>query len=279
MLIADAQVHIWSRNTPERPWRVGRRPHRPVPLGAEDLLREMDAAGVQRAVLVPPQLDADRNDLVLAAARKYPDRFAAMGRLDLEARGARERIATWRQEPGMYGLRCSFTQPHWTQAFADGRIEWLWTEAERAQVPIMALVTQDMLHWIDRIAERHGGLKLAICHLALPTDKRDEEAFRDFDKLFVLAGRPNVAVKASALPAYTSESYPFPGLHSHLRRVYDAFGPERIFWGTDFSRLSCPYGQAVSLFTEELSWLTGQDKTLIMGAALCRWLGWKLQQG
>jgi hypothetical protein len=30
------------------------------------------------------------------------------------------------------------------------------------------------------------------------------------------------------------------------------------------------------MFTEELSWLTEEDKELIMGKALCRWTGWDL---
>ena len=112
MFITDSQVHIWGPNTPERPWREGREPRRPLPLGAEELLHEMDTAGVHRAVLVPPQLDADRNDLVLHAARLYPDRFAAMGRLEIQAPGARNLIGKWRQQRGMLGLRCSFTAPH-----------------------------------------------------------------------------------------------------------------------------------------------------------------------
>ena len=56
MLICDSQVHIWAANTPERPWASGR-PHRPEPLGHEELLRAMDAAGVGRVVIVPPSLE------------------------------------------------------------------------------------------------------------------------------------------------------------------------------------------------------------------------------
>jgi predicted TIM-barrel fold metal-dependent hydrolase len=278
VLIADSQVHIWGPDRPDRPWLKGHAPRRPVPLGPEELLREMDAAAVQRAVLVPPRLEGDRNEFVLEAAQKYPDRFAVMGRIPLEAPGARERnfLRKWRQQPGMLGIRCSFAAARWTDALDRGDLDWLWHEAEAAGVPVMALVTQELVPLIDRIAERHCGLKLAICHLALPTDQQDEEAFRNFDKVLVLARRANVVVKASALPAYTTDGYPFRAVHPYLRRVYDAFGPRRMFWGSDFSRLRCSYREAVTMFTEEIPWLTSGDKEWIMGRSLCEWLGWNL---
>jgi L-fuconolactonase len=52
MRIVDAQVHIWAANTPDRPWPTSGRgsPHRNQPFSADDLLAEMNAAGVDRAV-------------------------------------------------------------------------------------------------------------------------------------------------------------------------------------------------------------------------------------
>jgi predicted TIM-barrel fold metal-dependent hydrolase len=233
----------------------------------------MDAAGVARAVLVPPGFDGPRNDLILAAAQRYPDRFAAMGRLDTSAPDARSRIAGWCKQPGMAGMRFSFNRAL-GPALAEGKLDWVWAEAEKAGVPVMALLPHPMMPLIDRVAERFPGLKLALCHLGLETETQDEEAFRDFDKLLPLARRPNVSVKASAMPTYTSDAYPFRSVHPYLRQVYDAFGPKRIFWGTDFSRLTCTYRAAITLFTEELPWLSADDKEWIMGRALCEWLAW-----
>jgi L-fuconolactonase len=103
MLISDSQVHIWAANTPERPWAPGTRPHRAEPLGHEELLREMNAAGVDRVVIVPPSLDGLRNDLALAAAHAHPDRFAVMGNIDVKDPQARARLACWRAPPGNAG--------------------------------------------------------------------------------------------------------------------------------------------------------------------------------
>ncbi len=276
MLIVDAQVHIWAANTAERPWPARHAPHRPVPLSKDDLLSEMDAAGVQRAVLVPPSWEGERNDLALEAARLHPDHFAVMGRLDTEAPASRGVLATWRRQPGMLGLRFTFSRPGMREPLTDGRLEWLWKEAEAAALPIMVMVPRAMVELVDRVAERHPGLKLVMDHLSMISGTKDDEAFADLDKLLAIAKRANVAVKATALPCYTDDSYPYRKIHGHLRRVYDAFGPKRVFWGTDLTRLPCSYSQAITMFTEEIPWLTAEDKEWIMGRGLCEWLGWKL---
>ena len=273
MLIVDSQVHIWAANTPERPW-IGldpsHKPHGRVAFTKDDLLREIDAAGVQRVVLNAPFWEGWRNDLALEAARLHPDRFAVMAKFDIDAPSARGQMASWRLQPGMLGVRINFK----TQG--NPADDWLWAEAEAAGVPIMMMLSPGQLHPIGEAAERHPGLKLVIDHFGIQRGSKDEAAFAHLDELLALAKRPNIAVKASGLPCYTTDSYPYRGLHPYLRRIHDAFGSKRMFWGTDFTNLPCTYRQAVTMFTEEMSWLTAEDKEWIMGRGLCEWIGWKL---
>jgi predicted TIM-barrel fold metal-dependent hydrolase len=272
LLIADSQVHIWAASTPERPWPARHAPHRPVPLGKDELLRAMDEAGVQRATLVPPTWEGERNDLVLAAAQAHPDRFGVMGRLDLTLPNAREEIAKWRSQPGMLGMRVTFKH----QGHPDD--DWLWDAVENAGVPVMMMMVTEQLPLIGKAAERHPGAKLTIDHLGIPKGTKDAASFAHLDALIALAKHPNIAVKVSSLPTYTTDVYPYRQLHGHIRRVYDAFGPQRMFWGTDYSKLKCTYRQAITMYTEEIPWLTASDKEWIMGRGLCEWIGWKLPQ-
>lgn len=276
MTIVDSQVHIWAANTPERPWPARHEPHKPQPITAQDLLREMDAAGVSACVLVPPSWEGERNDVCLAAAQKYPKRFAVMGRLDVDAPESRAKIAAWRKQPGMLGLRFTMHRPFLRPLLTEGRIDWLWPEAEKAGVPVMTLALHSDMHLIDRVAERHPRLKLTIDHLGLTTGK-GAEAFQHIDNVLALAKRPNVAVKVSCLPHYATDAYPFRSLHPYIRRVYDAFGPKRMFWGSDLSRLPCSYRQSLAYMSEEIPWLSAVDKEWILGRGLCKWLGWKVQ--
>ena len=276
MLVVDSQVHIWGADTPARPWPKRAEAQRPIPLGADDLLREMNEAGVDRAVIVPPSWEGDRNDLGIAASAAHPNRYAVMGRLDPQDPRSRGTLANWRKQTGMLGLRFTFHIPVLVTLLTDGHMDWVWGEAEKAGVPIYVLVPQTLVHLIDKVAEKYPGLKITMDHLALSSSTKDTEAFRDLDMLLAIAKRPNVAAKASALPCYSTGKYPYRELQDNIRRVYDAFGPKRMFWGTDLSRSPIPYRQHVTMFTEEIPWLTSDDKEWIMGRGVCEWLGWKI---
>jgi hypothetical protein len=48
-----------------------------------------------------------------------------------------------------------------------------------------------------------------------------------------------------------------------------------MFWGSDLTRLHGTYRQCVTMFTEEIPWLSQDDLTWIMGRGVCEWLGWR----
>lgn len=98
MLIIDAQVHLWRRGTPTPP-------HRPAPYLVEEAIRDMDAAGIDGAILHPPvSWDPQANEQAVEAVLAYPKRFAILGYPVLDNPERRVEIATWKQRPGMLGL-------------------------------------------------------------------------------------------------------------------------------------------------------------------------------
>ncbi len=277
MTIIDSQVHIWPPETAEKPYarEDASAPHRPVPLGHDELLREMDNAGVARCVLVPPTWEDDRNDTSLEAARLHPDRFRVMGKIKITAPQSRALMATWMNQSHMLGIRLVFNRGRSKDWLTDGTADWFWDAAERYDVPVMAFAP-NAVPKLDEIAERHPGLRMIIDHMGLSSALRGK-ALRDaVDNVVKLARLANVAVKVSALPCYVDEPYPFPTIHPLVRRVVDAFGPQRCFWGTDLSHLPCPYKQVVTLFTEEMKSLTSNELEWIMGRGIAEWLNWPL---
>ena len=180
-------------------------------------------------------------------------------------------------QPNMLGLRYVLLNDPERQWMREGKIDWLWPAAEAAGVPVTVLAT-DSIDLIHVIAERHPGLRLTIDHLGGRgglTTLKDHEAMVHIPDLLALAKYPNIAVKVTGAPGYSSESYPFPIMQTYVHKIYDAFGPERTFWGTDITKMPCSWRDCITMFTEELSWLDEDDKRLIMGDAVCAWWGWK----
>src|SRR5687767_6197670 len=272
MRIVDAQVHIWSGGTPSN------LRHRQVPaFTKDDLLKEMQGAGVDAAIIHPPtSWDPNANELAVEAARLHPDRFAILGNFPLDNPESRALLDGWKKRPGMVGLRFTFLQPHQRTWPTDGTLDWLWPAAERAGLPV-ALAAANFLPVVGQVAARHPGLKLIIDHFGRGSGTQDEAAWANLPELLALASHPNVAVKATGAPSYSSAAYPYRNIQPYLRQLYDAFGPERLFWGTDITRMPCSWRQCVTLFTEELPWLSGADLDLVMGRAVCDWFDWHVR--
>jgi L-fuconolactonase len=271
--VTDSQVHIWSPNTPEQPWAdpAHGADHRFPALSAAELLSLMDAAGVAQAVLVPPAFEGDRHDLALAAARAWPERFAAVLRVPLhDASAGRELVRQWRAIAGLRGLRVTFTREK-RQWLLDGTADWLWHEAEEAAVPIMVYAPGATAE-LARIAGLYPGLRLAIDHFGLEGLLDREALAAAARELEAAAAAPNLAVKASALPLHVDEPYPFTSLHDPIVRVVNAFGAERVFWGSDMSRHGPSYEQEVN-WIADVPGMNGSELSWIRGSGVRRWLG------
>ena len=272
MLIVDSQIHIWEndRMSPQ---------HRQIPTySKDDALKEMAEAGVDAAVIHPPSTLGEKvNVLAVEAVRQHPDKFCILGHFDLQSPERETIVKNWRQRPGMVGFRFTFNQPHQQSWWTDGSLDWFWDACEREGLPV-GLLAGGHNAAFRKIAESHPGLKLHIDHHGRSggaNPAKDDAAFADLDEMLALAKLPNVAVKLSGAPSYSSEPYPYRNIHKYIRQIFDAFGPQRCFWGTDITRMPCSYRQCVTMVTEGLPWLQGRDKELVMGQAVCDWLGWK----
>jgi len=175
----------------------------------------------------------------------------------------------------MLGIRLTFLGPHgaWLR---DGTADWLWPAAEKAGIPVMFLALGNMPA-MAKVAERHPGLTLIADHMGLSKDIAKEGTIAGaIGETIALAKYPNVSVKMSSAPAYSFEPYPFRDMTEHLRRVFEAFGPRRSHWGTDMtnSLAKATYRQRITHFTEELDFLSAEDKEWVMGRAILARLNW-----
>jgi predicted TIM-barrel fold metal-dependent hydrolase len=278
-MMIDAQVHLWEPESKDRPWIDGARGtvHRPS-FGVEELLAAMAAANVDKAVLVPPSWVGDWNETCLDAARRFPDRFTVMGRLDVEQPLAADALERRMSVPGMSGIRLTFRRPDDVRQLLEGRADWIWRGASALGLPVSIYAPHSTARLGD-IARAYPDMRLIVDHFGLDLGVQDATLTQAVDRLCALAVLPNVAVKATALPSHVSGGYPFPILRGAVMPVVRAFGAERVFWGSDLTRLTCTYDELIRFFTHELTELTPGERELIMGKALENWLNSPFKAG
>jgi L-fuconolactonase len=267
MLIVDSQVHAWSHGESTGP-------HRRTPITRDVLAAEMASAGVARAVLAPPIWDPGGNAYALALAQAEPERYTVMGLLEPGAAEPCRRLRDWRTQRGMSGVRMLFNRKERIAPLLDGRFAPVWTVAEELGL-VVALRVPGEVELVDEIAKRHPGLRIVIDRLGVPRGALGPVAFDHLPTLLALAAHPNVHVKVDGIGDYALDPYPFRSLDATLRQVFDAFGPRRMLWGSDLSRLHHPYRQCVTHFSEALPWLSAADLELIMGGNVRRLLDWQ----
>lgn len=258
-MIVDTHCHAWRR------WPYDVTVPDPNTRGSiESLLYEMDRSGVDHAAVVCARIgggaggagfsNEDNNDYVLDAGRRHPDRITAWidvdcaWRPDHHSPGAADRLRRALEETGATGFThyVGADNDGWMRS-DDGR-EFFAVAAEAGAVASIA-AGPAWLEDLGDIASEHPGLQILVHHMSHPSKGADRE--RDIAALAELARHPSLGVKISGFN-YNSErawDYPYPDSIALFGRILDAFGDQRLYWGSDFpaSRDDLTYRQSLEV--------------------------------
>jgi predicted TIM-barrel fold metal-dependent hydrolase len=208
LFIADSQVHIWKEETPDRPWIPGARErmrlngHREKAFTYQECLSLMDENGVNRVVIVPPSWEGDRTDYALEACEAHPDRFCVMARVPQnEPEEGKALMREFASIDAIKGIRLTFHRP------IDGTCDWIWPYAEELGIKVMvhAPIWKTEL---GTIAEKHPNLTIIIDHMGILARSVDDAIGYWVQETADLHTHPNISVKVSALPGYSTHPYP-----------------------------------------------------------------------
>jgi predicted TIM-barrel fold metal-dependent hydrolase len=176
----------------------------------------------------------------------------------------------------MFGIRHNVNNPTALGWVKDGTGDWFWPAAEKTGIPVMFFAAGQVSTFAP-IAARHPGLPLIIDHVGINAVLAKKKAIpAAIDQVVAMAKYQNVSVKLSNLPNASLEPYPFRDLTDHLKRVFDAYGPQRCHWGTDVTNgmAKANWKQRLTHFTEELPFLSESDKDWVLGRSIMQRLKW-----
>jgi predicted TIM-barrel fold metal-dependent hydrolase len=264
----DAHSHVWSDDVERWPLAGGqtRDDLKPLRFPPEELLQLAEAEKIGRVVLIQHSVyHRFDNAYLLDCYRRFPGRFALVGMIDDrgENPGAllRELFAG-----GVRGLRITprIGGEKW---LAGPGMAALWqTGAETGQA-MCCLIDPSDLPTVAAMCRRFPQTPVVIDHLArIGADGTIRPG--DVDQLCDLAKHKRVAVKLSAFYALGQKKPPYDDLLPLVRRVLDAYGPERLMWASDAPYQLAPpnnYAASIALIRDRLEGLSPGDKAWLLG--------------
>jgi L-fuconolactonase len=277
MDIYDAHVHIWSADRQRYPMVAGR--ERPLEHdgSAEALLREMDATGVATALLVQTPWLGEDNRYFVDALRRYPGRFVALGWLeDPVAPDAAERVQRQYDEEGFRGVRLHLTDARVNEGVLAGKADPLFRKAQRLGIPVQFLNRVPTHPTILAVAQQFPDLTIVVDHLGHPLVE-EAPGFASSEPFFQLAEYRGVHVKVSNHVISSKAPYPWADLHAYQQRMFDAFGPRRLMWGSNWPMQvpEVPYRLRLDAVRHDLpafTSLTPEDQAWVLaGTARSLW--------
>ena len=275
MSTIDVQVHAYERDRPGRPWAAVL--HGPAEVTGDDMIKAMDAVGVDGALLVSPYT-MYRYDpsYALDVRAAHPDRFAVIKPVDPNDPKVADTIAQWADTEGTVAIRIMMTQGVSTDA-ADPGIDRVLAAAARHSFPVN-LLCWGRLDQVGQMAARHPETRLVIDHLGLqqPFEPPAPAApWAELPKLLALAAHDNIVVKISGACTLSHEPFPYKDIWDPLGRIFDAFSIDRCMWGTDWTRAVglLTYKEGVEAFrvTDRLS---DSERAALMGQTLQKVYDW-----
>ena len=207
----------------------------PLPWLRPELEPHLRAAGIERTVLVQAVGSDDDTDYMLehAARHDWIGGVVAWAAFASPTRAA-ARLNELAAEPKLRGVRHQIhdeEDEHWI--LQPSVLESLALVEERGLILELSVVWPRHLGDVPTLAERFPDLTIVVDHLGKPPLDEDLGAWAD--ALRRAAAQPNVAAKISGLNTATSRpDWSADDLRPALEVALDAFGPERLIWGSDW---------------------------------------------
>lgn len=262
----DAHQHFWLLANRAGQWP----PPALAPIHRDflppDLAPLLQQHGIDGSVLVQSLPNASDTLFMLSLAEKTPFIRAVVGWTDLKSAQAAQQIGLLASHPKMRGLRPML------QELAD---DWLddpllapaIAAMQRHRLSMDALVLPRQLPALLAFAQRYPELPLVIDHAAKPQIAAAQlEPWRSL--ISQLAALPQVYCKLSGLVTEAAPDWRISQLQPYAAHVLEAFGAERVIWGSDWPvlKLAAGYGRWLEVTEALLAGLEPRQKQLVMGA-------------
>ena len=232
----DAHVHVWTPDTEHYPLAAGfrRDEMKPPSFTPEQLFEHARPCGVDRVVLIQMSFYGFDNSYMLDTMRRFPGTFSGVAVIDDSGNDPPAEMRRLKAA-GVRGFRIYPRNQPVDRWLGGEGMQAMWRCGAEEGLAMCHLVNPDALGAIDANCQRFPDTPVVIDHFArIGVDGQIRDA--DLAALCRLAHHRRTFVKLSAFYALGEKKAPYLDLVPMIRKLLDAFGPERLMWATD-----CPY--------------------------------------
>lgn len=269
--IVDTHTHCFAgAGDPRFPYHE-RGPYQPVKATPpEHLLKLMDGAGVDFAVVVHPEPYQDDH--------RYLEHCLAVGKGRLKGTllvfadrpGSLEKLPDLAARLPVVTARIHAYQPDRLPPFGKPELRQLWKLVSDRGLAIQLHFTPNFAAGFEPLLREFKQTRVIVDHLGRPFEAKAE----DNDRILHWADFPNVVMKLSSLPAPDAkEGAELPRV---VRRLADAFGPDRLIYGGGFDEQATAesYRRERERLAGLLGFLSAEARAKVLGGNAARLFGW-----
>lgn len=230
----------------------------------ESLLYHMDLNGVDRAVLIQYAGNSD-NSYLVECLQRYSTRLAAAMIVDPADDG--EAVRRW-ASAGIGGIRL----PAASRSTSGDPLA-IWRAADECRLVVSVPCNPDLLNSdaFHEVVEQFPKLSIVIEHLGgIKADATPP--YESFVKALELARYPQLTMKVPGFGEFCPVPLPFDPIPRLPKMALDAFGAERLMWGSDYPPVSSRegYANALRIPREYFADLTQDQQVAIFGGTAQR---------
>jgi predicted TIM-barrel fold metal-dependent hydrolase len=194
-------------------------------------LERLRADGIDRGVLVQPEPYGDDHRLVLDCLQREPKRLKGTSLFyprDPDAPAKLEALV--KQEPRIVATRfhAHRGKEEYLDSFSDSGVRALWKKAAELGLIVELHIGPNYAQQAGEAIRAFRGTPVLIDHLAEPHMGDAVE----FAHVLDLARLPDVYMKLSGLSHFSKDAPLYRDARPFTRRVIEAFGPDRLVWGS-----------------------------------------------
>ena len=206
------------------------------------------------------------NNYLASVLKQYPQYFKGVARVDPLDPNSPDHLSRL-VEQGFRGVRLSPAGNESGDWIRGELMPQLWKRCSDLKVPMTVLAPITRMPDIGVLADKFPDLTIVIDHMAdCPVDQPKE-----LDKLIALRRHPRLFVKVSHTWSLSRQPYPWLDAQEHVKRLHQAFGPQRLMWATDWPIIensNAKYSQALTVVRDDMKFLNGQDKSWMLSKSI-----------